>query len=90
MIGLIGYIIFGVIVGALARLLLPGRDPMGCFATAILGIIGSLVGGFVAGFIFKESISDSGYHFRKSWIFSILGAMLVLWIWRKIQASRSQ
>ena len=89
MIGLIGYIIFGLIVGALARLLLPGRDPMGCFATAVLGIVGSLLGGFVAGYLFKEDIRDQGYHFRKSWIASILGAMLLLWIWRMIQRSRS-
>ncbi len=89
MFGLIGYIIFGAIVGAIARFLLPGKDPMGCLATAVLGIVGSLLGGVVAGYLFKEELSDRGFHFRKSWIASIIGAMLVLWIWRKIQSSRS-
>lgn len=88
-IGLIGYIIIGAIIGFIARFLLPGRDPMGCLATAVLGIIGSLVGGFLARLILgvKDGREDS--YVRPSFIASIVGAMLVLWIWRKIQASRS-
>ena len=45
---LISTLIVGLIAGALARLLVPGRDPMGCFMTAVLGIVGSFVGGGIA------------------------------------------
>ena len=47
--GIIGWIIFGLIVGAVAKLLMPGRDPGGWIVTILLGIAGALVGGFWAG-----------------------------------------
>ena len=47
MFGVIGWIIFGLIVGALAKLLMPGRDPGGFIVTMLLGIAGALLGGFV-------------------------------------------
>ena len=47
MMGIIGWIIFGLVVGALAKLIMPGKDPGGIFVTIILGIVGALVGGFL-------------------------------------------
>ena len=68
--------LFGLIVGAIARLLIPGPQPIGLLATSLLGIVGSLVGGFVA-WIFM-----GGYPLQPSgWILSILGAVIVLWIY---------
>jgi uncharacterized membrane protein YeaQ/YmgE (transglycosylase-associated protein family) len=49
MFGLIGWIVFGLIVGIIAKLLMPGRDPGGFIITALLGIAGAVVGGFVGG-----------------------------------------
>lgn len=71
---IIGWIVFGIIAGAIARLLVPGRQAMGILATMALGIVGSFVGGFVASLIFgdRDLLSPSG------WIGSILGAVLVL------------
>jgi uncharacterized membrane protein YeaQ/YmgE (transglycosylase-associated protein family) len=73
---IIAWVLFGVIAGAIARLLVPGRQPMGILATMVLGVIGSFVGGFVA-WIFTggEPLQAS------NWIMSILGAVVVLAIY---------
>jgi uncharacterized membrane protein YeaQ/YmgE (transglycosylase-associated protein family) len=84
---LIGHLIIGIIVGAIARFLLPGRDAMGCLATAILGIIGSVVGGFIGRLLFGAR--DGNGTLRPSFIMSVIGAVLVLWLWRKIQGKPS-
>jgi uncharacterized membrane protein YeaQ/YmgE (transglycosylase-associated protein family) len=78
---IIGMVIIGLIAGALARLLMPGRDPMGIIMTIILGIAGSFVGGFIATLIWRNAAE--GFH-AGGLLLSILGAMLLLWIWRMI------
>ena len=74
-------IIVGLIAGALARLLMPGKDPMGIFMTIILGIAGSFVGGFVASLIWRET----GDFRPGGLILSVLGAMLLLFLWRMMR-----
>jgi uncharacterized membrane protein YeaQ/YmgE (transglycosylase-associated protein family) len=78
--GIIGWLVVGLIVGALARLIMPGRDEMGCLATALLGIAGGVVGGLVGSLIFGPP--DESTWFRPGWILSLLGALLLLWLWR--------
>lgn len=82
---ILGMIIFGAIVGAIAKLIMPGRDPGGIIVTIILGILGSVVGGFLLGIILpgREANSPAG------WIGSILGAILLLWIYRMVAARRT-
>ena len=75
---IIGWLIIGLIVGAIARLLMPGRDPMGCLATALLGIGGSFVGGLIGSAIFAPR---EGYY-RPGFIMSVVGAIILLLIWR--------
>jgi uncharacterized membrane protein YeaQ/YmgE (transglycosylase-associated protein family) len=84
---LIWHLIIGVIIGAIARFLLPGRDAMGCLATAVLGIIGSIVGGFIGGLLLGPR--DGTGILRPSFIMSVIGAVLVLWLWRKMQGRSS-
>lgn len=84
---LIWHIIIGALIGAIARFLLPGRDPMGCFATAVLGIIGSIVGGFIGRLLLGSR--DGTSMLRPSFIMSVIGAVLVLWLWRKMQRKSS-
>jgi len=74
--GLIWTIIVGLIVGAIARLIMPGAQSMGWIMTSILGIVGSIVGGFVSSLIWRTP--DGKFH-PAGWILSILGALLVLW-----------
>lgn len=70
---IIGWTFFGLIAGAIARLLVPGRQSLGCLGTILLGVTGSLLGGFASWLIFGgEPLQASG------WIMSILGAVLIL------------
>ena len=83
MLSFIWWLIIGLIAGALARLIMPGRDPMGIIATILLGIVGSIVGGLVSWAIWGTQ--DGRIH-ASGLILSILGAILVLWIWRMVRS----
>ena len=77
----ISWCVFGLIVGVLARFLMPGRQSMGLFLTMILGIVGSFVGGTISTLIFGGSdslVNPSG------WIMSIVGALVVLFGYSKM------
>ena len=84
---IVTWIIFGAIVGVIARFLMPGRDPMGWIPTIVLGIVGSFVGGYLAQILFSGNASlpppSSG------WIGSIIGAIIVLAIYRYTQGRRA-
>jgi uncharacterized membrane protein YeaQ/YmgE (transglycosylase-associated protein family) len=69
--------VFGLIVGAIARFLYPGRQPMGIFLTMALGIVGSLLGGFMSWAILGGV--DRGPFEGAGWIMSIIGALIVIW-----------
>ena len=84
---LLSMLIIGVIAGFLARLLVPGRDPMGFWATVLLGVIGSFVGGFLGYLIFGHDL-DEGALQPAGIIGSVIGAVIVLLIWRQIAKSR--
>lgn len=73
---LIKIIIVGLIVGAIARWIMPGAQAMGWIMTCLIGIGGSLVGGLVSSLIWRSP--DGGFH-TAGWILSIAGALLVLW-----------
>ncbi len=75
-------IIVGLIAGALARLVVPGRQSMSLVATAVLGIVGSFVGGFLGYLLFRQDASQ-GYLQPAGIIGSILGAILVLLLWTR-------
>jgi uncharacterized membrane protein YeaQ/YmgE (transglycosylase-associated protein family) len=76
-------IIMGAIVGAIAKLIMPGKDPGGIIVTIILGILGSLVGGFVLGALLPgREVGPAGF------IGSILGAVLLLFLYRAVIARR--
>lgn len=82
--GIIVMAVMGLVAGAIARLLVPGRQPMGLLATMALGIVGSFVGGFLSSMIWGgDLMSPAG------WIGSIIGAVIVLAIWVAI-AGRSR
>jgi uncharacterized membrane protein YeaQ/YmgE (transglycosylase-associated protein family) len=74
--GFIWTIIVGLIVGAIARWIMPGVQSMGWIMTSDPGIVGSIVGGFVSSLIWKSP--DGKFH-PAGWILSILGALVVLW-----------
>lgn len=82
---IIGWIVIGALAGALARLLVPGRDPMGCLTTMLLGILGSFVGGFLASLVFYGEID---WRASGNFIGAVVGAIVVLLIWRTVTGGR--
>jgi uncharacterized membrane protein YeaQ/YmgE (transglycosylase-associated protein family) len=80
---IVTWIVFGAIVGVIARFLMPGRDPMGWIATIVLGIVGSFVGGWLAQLLFQGNASLPAQ--SAGWIGSIIGALIVLAIYRYTQ-----
>jgi uncharacterized membrane protein YeaQ/YmgE (transglycosylase-associated protein family) len=71
----IGFLVFGLVVGLIARALMPGRQALGIILTSVLGMLGSLLGGFLGIMIFGGS---PGEPVAAGWIGSILGALLLL------------
>jgi uncharacterized membrane protein YeaQ/YmgE (transglycosylase-associated protein family) len=80
---LIWSVIIGFVVGLLARALLPGTDTMGLLATTIVGIVGSIVGGFI-GRLIKKPEPGAAFH-PAGFLMSIIGAVVVLLLWRMIR-----
>jgi uncharacterized membrane protein YeaQ/YmgE (transglycosylase-associated protein family) len=75
--------IIGLIVGLIARLLMPGRDPMGLIMTSILGIAGSFVGTFIG-----RTLLGKGPYYQARWLMSIVGSLVLLFLYRILFARR--
>ena len=82
MMAIIGWTILGLIIGALAKFVMPGNQNMGWIMTIILGIVGSIVGGFLAGLIGISQ--DNNPWDIGSIVISVLGALLVLFVYGKL------
>ena len=77
MLGIVGWILFGLVVGAIAKLIMPGRDPGGIIVTMLLGIVGAVLGGFIG-----RALGFYGPQQAAGWLMSIVGAIVVLMIYR--------
>ena len=75
--GILSWILFGLVVGVIAKLLMPGRDPGGFIVTILLGVAGALVGGFLG-----QAMGLYGENQGAGWIMSILGAIILLALYR--------
>ncbi len=80
--GLISWVVLGALVGFIGRRIMPGKDPGGCLVTPLIGIIGALIGGFLATRLGFGGID--GFDIR-SLIIAILGSLIVLFFWRLIK-----
>lgn len=81
--GILSWVVFGLLVGALARWIMPGEDPAGCLMTMVLGIAGALLGGFLASLL---GIGSVGGFNLGSIAIAVAGAVLLLWIRRRMRA----
>ena len=81
--GIIAFLILGLICGAIAKFVLPGKDPGGLLLTLVIGVVGALLGGFLAGVLFNASPMDEFWDLS-SWLTAIVGSVVVLLIWRAV------
>ncbi len=87
MINIIAWIIFGLIAGAIAKFLKPGADSMGWIGTSIVGIIGSVVGGYLGRMFFGAGVTNEIFSLYSMGM-SVVGAILVLFLYNMITAKR--
>jgi len=83
---IVWWAVFGTIVGVIARFLMPGRDPMSWVMTIVLGIVGSFVGGYLGQILFQGSAALPPP--SAGWVGSVIGALVVLAIYRYTQGRR--
>ena len=81
--GILAWILFGLVIGVIAKLLMPGRDPGGFIITILLGIAGAVLGGFIG-----RAMGFYGPDETAGWIVSILGAIILLAIYRMMVRRR--
>jgi uncharacterized membrane protein YeaQ/YmgE (transglycosylase-associated protein family) len=84
MFGILGWIVFGLIVGAVAKLLMPGKDPGGILVTMVLGIVGAVLGGWLG-----RALNLYGPEDPAGFLMSLVGAVLVLALYRMATRGRS-
>ena len=84
MFGILGWIVFGLIVGAVAKLLMPGRDPGGFIVTTLLGIAGALIGGFIG-----RALGLYGPEDPAGFVMALIGAVVLLVMYRMVVGRRT-
>lgn len=87
--GIIAFIILGAIAGAIAKTLLPGDDPGGFIITTIIGVVGAILGGFLAQALFNADPLDEFFDIS-SWLTAIVGAIVLLLIYRMVSGGRGR
>ena len=85
--GIIAFIILGLIAGVIAKAILPGDDPGGLIVTTIVGVVGAILGGFLAGVLFDADPMDEFFDIS-SWLTAIVGAIVLLLIYRMVAGRR--
>jgi uncharacterized membrane protein YeaQ/YmgE (transglycosylase-associated protein family) len=85
--GIIAFIILGLLAGIIAKALLPGKDPGGFIVTMLIGVVGALIGGFVAGALFDADPLDEFFDIS-TWLTAIVGAIILLLIYRAVTGGR--
>ncbi|MEV1292594.1 GlsB/YeaQ/YmgE family stress response membrane protein [Pseudonocardia sp. NPDC049635] len=84
--GIIGWIVLGLLAGAIAKAIMPGKDPGGILVTLGIGVVGALVGGFLGSAIFGVGLEN--FWSFQTWIIAILGSLLLLGIYRVVIGRR--
>ncbi len=85
--GIIAFIILGLLAGIIAKALMPGSDPGGIIVTALIGIAGALLGGFLAGALFDADPLDEFFDVS-TWLTAIVGAVILLAVYRLVAGDR--
>jgi uncharacterized membrane protein YeaQ/YmgE (transglycosylase-associated protein family) len=84
--GIIAWIVLGLIAGAIAKFLMPGRDPGGIFVTIIIGIVGAVIGGFIGSALGVGDVTGLNLW---SIVLAVVGAMVLLLVYRMVAGRRT-
>ena len=87
--GIIAFIVLGLIAGVIAKAIMPGEDPGGFIVTAIIGIVGAVLGGFLAAALFGAHPLDEFFDIS-TWLTAIVGAIILLVIYRMVTSRGSR
>ncbi len=85
--GFLGWIILGLIAGAIAKAIMPGRQGGGWLMTLLLGVVGAILGGWIGSALFGVGINE--FWSISTWLLAIVGALIVLFIWGLVTKNRS-
>lgn len=85
--GFLGWIIVGGLMGALAKYIMPGKDPGGIIVTILIGIVGGLLGGWIGSALF--GVSTGGFFEIRTWLIALVGSLVLLGIYRLVTGRRS-
>lgn len=87
--GIVGWIVLGLLAGLIARAILPGKQPGGILVTLIVGVVGALLAGFVARALgFGDPIDE--FFDLSTWIAAVVGAVVLLWLWEALAGGRGR
>ncbi|WP_433028459.1 GlsB/YeaQ/YmgE family stress response membrane protein [Actinomycetospora sp. CA-053990] len=86
--GILGWIVLGLVIGALAKLIMPGDDPGGVIVTGLLGVVGAILGGFVGRALFGTGLGD--FFDLRTWVLALVGSLIVLGIYRLVARRRAR
>lgn len=86
--GFIAFLVLGLLAGAIAKAILPGKQGGGWIATLLLGVVGALVGGWLGSVLFDASLGD--FFSIETWVLAIGGAIIVLLIWGALFGRKSR
>ncbi len=85
--GIIAFLILGLVAGVIAKAIMPGDDPGGIIVTTIIGVVGALIGGFLAAALFDAHPLDDFFDVS-TWVTAIFGAIILLAIYRVVTGDR--
>ena len=85
--GIIAFLVLGLLAGAIAKAIMPGEDPGGIIVTTIIGVVGALVGGFLAAAVFGAHPLDDFFDIS-TWLTAIFGSIILLAIYRVVTGNR--
>jgi uncharacterized membrane protein YeaQ/YmgE (transglycosylase-associated protein family) len=86
--GIIAFLILGLLAGAIAKALMPGDDPGGIIVTMLIGVVGAMLGGFLAGAIFGVNPVDEFWSLS-TWLAAIVGSLVLLGLYRVVAGRRT-
>lgn len=86
--GILGWIVLGLVAGAIAKAIMPGKQGGGIIMTLILGVVGALLGGFIGSALFNVNLEE--FWSLQTWILAIVGSLIVLLIWGFITGRKAR